>query len=143
MTISGVILTLMAALSASCASKDAAPTDGASVRDTVSTTVAATLTGAQPSAVETRPAAGAAARRELRFRGNGDRRLPAFAVARGGSTLFWTNRGEVFSLFGEARTLVDSVDDRGQTFLPRGVYRIDVVASGDWVIRIPRARRVR
>jgi hypothetical protein len=79
----------------------------------------------------------------LRFRGNGDRRLPAFRVRRPGTTLQWTNLDEVFSLFTAERTLVDSVALRGERFLRPGVYRIDVIASGGWEIVVPRARRVR
>ena len=79
----------------------------------------------------------------LRFRGNGDRRLPAFRVGPPGTTLQWTNLAEVFSLFTLERTLVDSVAPRGERFLPPGLYRIDVIASGGWEIVVPRARPVR
>lgn len=80
---------------------------------------------------------------ELRFSGGGDRSLPPFRVRRGGAILRWTNSGEVFSLFGSKGTVVDSVASQGKAFLPAGVHRIDVVASGRWVIRIPRAGRLR
>ncbi len=80
---------------------------------------------------------------DVRFRGGGDRSLPPFRVMRGGSILRWTNSGEVFSLFGNKGTVVDSVASQGKAFLPAGVHRIDVVASGRWTISIPRARRLR
>ncbi len=82
-------------------------------------------------------------RNGVRFRGNGDTRLPPFRIAGAGATLRWTNRGEVFSLFGQGGAIVDSVAHSGQAYLPAGVHRIDVVASGSWVIAIPHARRLR
>lgn len=81
-------------------------------------------------------------RGEIRFRGNGDRSLPPIRVMRGGAILRWTNSGEVFSLFGRQGILVDSVAKQGETFLTAGVHRIDVVASGSWVVTLPRARRL-
>ncbi|MBA2537965.1 MAG: hypothetical protein H0V20_11115 [Actinobacteria bacterium] len=82
-------------------------------------------------------------RDEVRFRGNGDRSLPPMRVMRGGAILRWTNSGEVFSLFGRDGILIDSVANQGETFLPAGVHRIDVVANGSWVITLPRSRRLR
>jgi hypothetical protein len=99
-------------------------------------TAAGSETGAQD------PGAGGR-RLELHFSGNGDTSLPPFRVKQGGSLLHWTNRGEVFSLFGTKGTIVDSTGARGETFLAGGVHRIDVIASGDWTVAVPGARRVK
>jgi hypothetical protein len=109
-------------------------------------TVTATV-GASPAMTETGASAAATGqsgkdrRHELRFRGNGDRRLPPFRVEDGGGVLRWTNKGEVLSLFGREGTLVDSVDSQGEAFLKAGVHRIDVVASGAWIMTISGASR--
>ena len=111
---------------------------------TMTVTTSETVTETTASAPATAPSGRAPkARKGLRFSGNGDRLLPPFTVMRGGAILRWSNNGEVFSLFGAEGTLVDSVANQGWTFLPRGVHRIDVVASGSWIIRVPRARRAR
>jgi hypothetical protein len=89
------------------------------------------------------PKRGGARAKGLRFRGNGDRRLPPIYVSRGGATLHWRNTGEVFSLFSADGILIDSVAREGHTFLPTGRYGIEVIASGTWLILIPRARRAR
>lgn len=124
---------------------------GGCANDDAARTVTATVTSAQPTtATETAAPddeTGTSTTPEdpgngLRFSGNGDARLPPFRVPRGGAVLEWTNRGEVFSLFGRQGTVVDSVAPEGRALLPAGVHRIDVVASGGWAITIGRARRV-
>jgi len=131
-----------------CSSEDeaAAPDERGTptAATTVATTVTVTETVARPAAPPSKSATdGGTPARGLAFRGDGDRRLPPLRVRRGGTTLRWTNSGEVFSLFSEEGTLVDSVAGEGATYLQAGVHRIDVVASGSWLIRIPRARRSR
>lgn len=149
----GAALALVAVFASASGSGCASGEDGVAptvavttvVTDTVGQTVTVSETVTEAAAPPAAPSRDRPHRAgELRFRGNGDRRLPPIRVApRRGTTLRWTNRGEVFSLFSEEGTLVDSVGTRGATFLQRGVHRIDVVASGTWVIRIPRARRAR
>jgi hypothetical protein len=78
----------------------------------------------------------------LRFRGNGDRRLPPIRVRRGGTTLRWRNTGPVFSLLGQRGIIIDSVARGGSTYLEPGRYALEIVAAGTWTITIPRARRV-
>ena len=114
------------------------------VTSTLTTSEARTVTDAPVSQAET----GGAGRTDasgdaLRFRGNGDRRLPPFRVKRGGTVLSWTNNDEVFSLFSPEGTVVDSVARQGEAFLQGGVHTLDVVASGRWAIAIPGARRLR
>ncbi len=105
---------------------------------------AATATDTAASEGESADSAqGEDAGNELRFSGAGDMSLPPFRVMRRGTFLRWANSGEVFSLFGSTGTIVDSVAHQGEAFLPAGVQRIDVVASGQWVIEIPRARQLR
>ena len=140
---------LASLLLGACSSQDEAAAPQESRTQTAATTVATTVTvtetvarAAAPPASKPSPGDGAAATGVV-LRGNGDRRLPPLRVRRGGTTLRWTNSGEVFSLFSEEGTLVDSVARRGATYLQAGVHRIDVVASGSWVIRIPRAGRTR
>ena len=107
-------------------------------------TVSQTVTETVASEGEQRPSEPTEKREgQIRFRGNGDSSLPPVRVLRGGAILHWTNSGEVFALFGSEGTLVDSVAKQGETFLSGGIHRIDVVASGSWVVTLPRARRLR
>lgn len=134
-------------IAAACANGNDAAAPATTATTTVTTTLATTVTVAEAVTDATASASTASepegsGTRELKVRGNGDRRLPPFRVMRGGTTLLWTNTGEVFSLFSEEGTLVDSVATEGETFLQGGIHRIDVVASGSWVIRVPRARRI-
>ncbi|MDQ3865473.1 MAG: hypothetical protein M3304_01405 [Actinomycetota bacterium] len=135
----------------------AAAVGGCSGNEEAARTVTTTATSSNPvtetSAAATDTAAlegetgnsgqGDDAENGLRFRGAGDESLPPFRVMRRGTILRWTNTGEVFSLFGSTGTIVDSVAPQGEAVLPAGVQRIDVVASGQWVIEIPGARRLR
>ena len=139
---------LASLLFSACSSQDEAAAPQESRTSTAATTVATTVTVTETVARATAPASksppgGGALATGVELSGNGDRRLPPLRVGRGGTTLRWTNSGEVFSLFSEEGTLVDSVASRGATYLQAGVHRIDVVASGSWVVRIPRARRAR
>lgn len=127
-----------------CSAQDEATAPGRTSMSTAASavetvTVTETVAGAGPTAAKGSRANRSTAK-AVNFRGNGDRRLPPLRVRRGGTVLRWTNSGEVFSLFSAEGTLVDSVAHRGGTYLEGGVHRIDVVASGSWVIRIPRAR---
>jgi hypothetical protein len=115
---------------------------GTTVGTTVTTSRTVTETVAADEGREEQNA-GKERKNEIRFTGNGDTSLPPFRVMRGGAILRWANSGEVFSLFGPEGTLVDSVGARGETFLPGGIHRIDVVASGSWLIIVPRSRRIR
>ena len=135
---------LVSLLLAACSSEEEAAAPEDRRPPTATTTVTVTETVARPAAPpSTGSTNGGAPATSLAFRGNGDRRLPPLRVRRGGTTLSWTNSGEVFSLFSEEGTLVDSVAGEGETYLQAGVHRLDVVASGSWLIRIPRARRSR
>ncbi|MDQ3889408.1 MAG: hypothetical protein M3312_02530 [Actinomycetota bacterium] len=133
------LVAILALAAAGCASDEQPAATGTTTVAT-SRTVTQTVTRRERAQ---KPKPPARPRNGLRFRGNGDTRLPPFRIGRRGATLRWTNRGEVFSLFGRGGTIVDSVAHGGQAFLPAGVHRIDVVASGSWVIAIPHARRVR
>ena len=79
----------------------------------------------------------------IRFQGSGDRTLGSVDALDGGATVVWVNGGEVFHLFHQGGMVVDSVEPGGQLSVPAGRYRLDVVASGDWVIEIRNARRAR
>jgi hypothetical protein len=129
-----------------CAAGEQAATTTVVETTTVATTVTTSRTTTETVTAEDglpTPTPSKRAKNEIRFSGNGDTKLSPFRVRPRGAILHWTNSGEVFSLFGREGTLVDSVANRGETFLPAGVHRIDVVASGSWVITIPRSRRVR
>jgi hypothetical protein len=132
-----VVVTYTALATVGCAGNEVA------VPTTVVTTSEAVGTQTEPSQASTQES-GQTGRQgsELRLRGHGDARLPPFRVPRGGSVLRWNNSGEVFSLFSRKRTVVDSVAPRGEIHLARGVYRLDVIASGRWVVTIPGARPV-
>ncbi len=142
-TVSALAGFLVAASAGACAA-DGEPTTTAATPATA--TVAAMETVVETAPAESQPAPleePAAEASELRFQGDGDRTLPPIKVRRGGSRLRWTNDGEVFSVFGERDTIVDSVAERGEAFLSAGVHRLEVIASGRWVIVLPRARRLR
>jgi hypothetical protein len=64
-------------------------------------------------------------------------------VGHGGAALKWTNEDAVFSLFGAHTTIVDSVATHGDAFLPTGVHRLEVIASGGWTLTISNARSMR
>jgi hypothetical protein len=72
------------------------------------------------------------------YRGNGDKRLPAFSVA-ADSTLYWTNTGGRFGII--PRSLhggVNATAAKGWTYLPPGRYSLQVGAVGPWTIRVTR-----
>lgn len=72
------------------------------------------------------------------FRGNGGKALPPVGVAKG-STLSWSNSGEIFQLFNESLSTdgtVNSQAGRGTTYLPKGTYKLYVNALGNWTITI-------
>jgi hypothetical protein len=137
-----LLVTLVPLLAAACgddAGGDAA-TQTATVAETVGetttdagTTTAATTTAPSPPTAPPGPM--------VRFRGSGDRTLPAVAVGRGGATLRWQNADEVFSLFYQGGMVIDSVERGGETFIPAGRYAFAVVASGGWTIELQNARR--
>jgi hypothetical protein len=111
----------------------------ATVTETVSETATETVaeentnTGASAPTGPTGPV--------VRFRGNGDRALPPVRVGRGGATLAWRNDDAVFTVFSDVGVVVDSVEPRGEAFLPAGRRVLEVVASGGWRIEIGNARR--
>jgi hypothetical protein len=117
-------------------------------RQAATVTVAKTRTSTVTETVEGKGDRARSARKRgrgggLRFRGKGDGTLPRIHVRRGGATLRWRNDGEVFSLFSEQGTLVDSVSRQGETSLRPGRHAIDVIASGAWLVTVSNARRAR
>lgn len=112
--------------------------------DDESSRPSATTTPDRPAAVTTTgPGEQRRTRDAIRFSKSGDTTLPPISVPPGGTILRWTNEGEVFSLFDETGTIVDSTEPRGKAFLPAGVHTIDVIASGGWALEIPRGHPVR
>jgi hypothetical protein len=80
----------------------------------------------------------------VRFHGRGDRQLPTIRVRRGGTVLYWTNRGAVFTLFNQHGIVLDSVASHGSHFLSGGRQRLYVISEGRaWTLTIPKAVRLR
>jgi hypothetical protein len=111
------------------------PTAAATTGETVTETVPEETTETGPT-TPTAPAGPV-----VRFSGNGDRTLPPVQVGQGGAALIWENDDAVFSVFSDVGLVVDSVEPRGEAFVPAGRRVLDVVASGGWRIEIRNARR--
>jgi hypothetical protein len=139
-----VVVSAVAALPGCGGDRQAATVTAAETRTATAT---ATPTSTATETVQGEVETGSKQKRRrgdgLRFRGNGDGSLPPIRVREGGASLRWRNGGEVFSLFSEDGTLVDSVDRRGQTSLRPGRHAIDVIATGAWLVTISNARRAR
>lgn len=70
------------------------------------------------------------------FSGNGGKKLPPFTVDRG-STLRWTNDGDVFQVFSDDLAVsINSQAHSGSTYIPSGRYTLDINALGNWTIKI-------
>jgi hypothetical protein len=136
-----VAFALVPLLAAGCG--DEAGEDAGSRTATVAATTGETATETVPEeTTETAPTTPTApAGPVVRFSGNGDRTLAPIRVGRGGATLIWENDDAVFSVFSDVGLVVDSVEPRGEAFVPAGRRLLDVVASGAWRIEIRNARR--
>jgi hypothetical protein len=76
----------------------------------------------------------------IRFSGNGGKTLSPFRATRP-STMYWTNSGSIFQIFGGGggasnASSINSQAHRGTSFVRSGSYRLQVNAIGSWTITI-------